>query len=145
VPQLVKDNLSITEVRCPAKEIPLNGSSIAVIVILVTCATIVLMATMYDVLTTGLFLDSDDQALMDRSLSSPSDYTSLLPPDAMVAAEQEDTQVKKGRSFLAKICSSLSAVSNSRRIFRSRAIIVGELPWIHGLRVLSMAWIILGR
>ncbi|OQV20744.1 Nose resistant to fluoxetine protein 6 [Hypsibius exemplaris] len=141
-PDLGHENLSITDVKCPARLIPMDGPAITVIVILVAFATIVLIASLYDVLTNGFFRHHSDP--LERNMDSASNYTPLS--DTNTSDTDLDFTKDGGRSVLGRVCISLSAISNTRKLFGcGLAPAVGELRWIHGVRVLSMVWIILGQ
>lgn len=135
-------NLSVLDVHCPQREIPRSAGAIIVIVVLVVLAALVFAGTTYDVLTNGVFGQTDG-FLVESSLTTTSKYTTLLPPEAVIASEPE-LEVANGRGLFGRILLCFSVLLHTKRMFRTHRV-MNELPWLHGIRVLSMFWIILGQ
>ncbi|GAU88661.1 hypothetical protein RvY_01312 [Ramazzottius varieornatus] len=135
-------NVSVLDVHCPQREIPRSAGAIIVIVVMVVLAALVFAGTTYDVLTNGVF-GQNDGFLVESSLTTTSKYTTLLPPEAVIASEPE-LEVTNGRGLFGRILLCFSVLLHTKRMFRTHRV-MNELPWLHGIRVLSMFWIILGQ
>ncbi|XP_055357686.1 nose resistant to fluoxetine protein 6-like [Paramacrobiotus metropolitanus] len=142
-PHLLPESLSVTEVKCPAKTIPMqkDAGAIVVIVVLAAIVTIVLVGSAYDVLTNGILTEVDSLSIGVTTVTTS--YTSLLPPETVSAVEQE-TEVKESRTLLGRLCMAVSVFPHCRKFFGA-AYGNSDIRWVHGVRVLSMIWIILGQ
>lgn len=120
----------------------MDGTGIAVIVAIVFVVTIVLIGSFYDVLTSGTI--SSGHFAEDPDAKYSSSYTSLLPEDRVAAAEEEAGIKEEPRSIVGQVCMAVSILPHCQRVF---CVVYGkdELRWVHGIRVLSMMWIIFGQ
>ncbi|XP_043488913.1 nose resistant to fluoxetine protein 6-like [Polistes fuscatus] len=139
--ELYSADFSLVEVRDLMDDYRwlLSGTFITMMVIVILTFILMIMGTAYDVLIYQERLKKNDNCLQDRE-----NVNSLAIEELQTINDNNKDQLKKLKyhSFLYKILLAFSAYSNTKMIFNMKSQNTSLLV-IHGLRFITMVWIIL--
>ncbi|XP_043488915.1 nose resistant to fluoxetine protein 6-like [Polistes fuscatus] len=139
--ELYSADFSLVEVRDLMDDYRwlLSGTFITMMVIVILTFILMIMGTAYDVLIYQERLKKNDNCLQDRE-----NINSLAIEELQTINDNNKDQLKKLKyhSFLYKILLAFSAYSNTKMIFNMKSQNTSLLV-IHGLRFITMVWIIL--